>query len=108
MLRSNRLLDRCRPLVLIPTLLLLATAARAPAAELPAPLPRLAPIAVPIEPLFDCNQNGIEDSVDIAVGSSSDANWNAIPDECEEPSTPEGGARDGPPAAPGTLGYHEQ
>ena len=32
---------------------------------------------------FDCNQNGIEDAVDIATGSSSDANGNGVPDECE-------------------------
>ena len=34
-------------------------------------------------PIFDCNHNGIEDSVDISVGSSMDANNNGIPDECE-------------------------
>lgn len=32
---------------------------------------------------FDCNENGIEDSVDIALGISSDTNLNGIPDECE-------------------------
>ncbi len=36
-------------------------------------------------PLFDCNENGVEDSIDIAVGTSSDANLNAVPDECEGP-----------------------
>ena len=36
---------------------------------------------------FDCNNNGVEDSVDIAQGASSDANRNAIPDECESPAT---------------------
>ncbi len=35
-------------------------------------------------PYYDCNKNGIEDSVDIAVGSSMDANGNGIPDECED------------------------
>jgi hypothetical protein len=34
-------------------------------------------------PYFDCNNNGVEDSVDIAQGSSADANNNSIPDECE-------------------------
>jgi hypothetical protein len=34
-------------------------------------------------PCFDCNNNGVEDAVDIATGSSSDANDNGIPDECE-------------------------
>ncbi|MCP3914504.1 MAG: hypothetical protein GY711_02980 [bacterium] len=31
----------------------------------------------------DCNDNGIEDSVDIATGASSDNNMNGVPDECE-------------------------
>ena len=35
------------------------------------------------EPLFDCNENGIEDADDIANGSSLDSNGNSIPDECE-------------------------
>jgi hypothetical protein len=33
-------------------------------------------------PLFDCNGNGIEDSVDIALGVA-DCNGNRIPDSCE-------------------------
>jgi hypothetical protein len=33
---------------------------------------------------FDCNDNGILDSVDIAEGTSADVNENGIPDECEE------------------------
>lgn len=37
------------------------------------------------EPFFDCNNNGIEDAVDIAVGASADDNDNGIPDECERP-----------------------
>jgi len=32
---------------------------------------------------YDCNGNGIEDSVDIATGSSVDMNGNGIPDECD-------------------------
>jgi hypothetical protein len=32
---------------------------------------------------YDCNGNGVEDSVDIATGASSDTNLNGIPDECE-------------------------
>lgn len=35
------------------------------------------------EPVYDCNANGVEDSIDIAKGSSPDANGNSIPDECE-------------------------
>jgi hypothetical protein len=31
----------------------------------------------------DCNNNGVEDTVDISGGTSSDCNGNAIPDECE-------------------------
>lgn len=34
-------------------------------------------------PMEDCNGNGIEDSLDIAYGSSSDVNKNGIPDDCE-------------------------
>ncbi|MCP4567199.1 MAG: hypothetical protein GY841_06440 [FCB group bacterium] len=33
--------------------------------------------------LVDCNNNGVEDSVDIALMTSPDTNGNAIPDECE-------------------------
>lgn len=36
------------------------------------------------EPCFDCNENGVDDSVDIANGASQDANLNGIPDECED------------------------
>lgn len=32
---------------------------------------------------FDCNGNGIDDSQDIASGTSTDHNSNGIPDECE-------------------------
>ncbi|MBX3386207.1 MAG: PQQ-dependent sugar dehydrogenase [Phycisphaeraceae bacterium] len=34
-------------------------------------------------PPADCNNNGIADSVDIAMGTSADCNNNGIPDECE-------------------------
>ena len=33
--------------------------------------------------LFDCNGNGVIDSVDISAGTSLDDNGNGIPDECE-------------------------
>ncbi|MEO1278459.1 MAG: NHL repeat-containing protein, partial [Planctomycetota bacterium] len=33
---------------------------------------------------FDCNGNGIDDTLDIDAGVSSDANANGIPDECED------------------------
>jgi len=39
----------------------------------------------------DCNANGVEDAVDIARGTSCDANLDGIPDECQarcEPATP--------------------
>ena len=36
------------------------------------------------DPWYDCNENGVEDSVDIATGSSADANSNGIPDDCEQ------------------------
>jgi hypothetical protein len=44
-------------------------------------------LALTSEPLTDCNGNGREDSVDIALGSSSDNNGNGIPDECERDYT---------------------
>jgi predicted outer membrane repeat protein len=31
----------------------------------------------------DCNTNGVEDSIDIALGTSSDCNMNGCPDQCE-------------------------
>jgi hypothetical protein len=34
--------------------------------------------------LDDCNENGVEDALDIASGTSPDENENGIPDECEE------------------------
>jgi hypothetical protein len=34
-------------------------------------------------PLYDCNQNGTEDALDIARGVSIDVDGNGIPDECE-------------------------
>lgn len=34
-------------------------------------------------PRADCNGNGVEDAVDIALGFSSDLDGNGIPDECE-------------------------
>ena len=39
------------------------------------------------EPFEDCQGNGVDDSVDIALGTSDDDNLNNIPDECEEPGT---------------------
>ena len=38
--------------------------------------------------LSDCNDNGTLDICDIADGTSSDANANGIPDECEPPDCP--------------------
>ncbi|MCP4742898.1 MAG: VCBS repeat-containing protein, partial [Actinomycetales bacterium] len=37
--------------------------------------------------LFDCNGNGVIDSVDISAGTSLDDNGNGIPDECESIGT---------------------
>lgn len=33
--------------------------------------------------MFDCNGNNVEDAVDIALGSSTDANGDGVPDECQ-------------------------
>lgn len=60
-----------------------------------APAPLLGPgIAGPddldalVEPLFDCNGNGIEDAIDIGAGTSADTNLNGVPDECESAGKP--------------------
>ena len=34
--------------------------------------------------VFDCNQNAIDDALDIADGTSQDLNANGVPDECED------------------------
>ncbi len=47
------------------------------------PRDELDAIALEIDPYFDCNGNGVEDSVDIGQGASNDSNNNGIPDECE-------------------------
>ena len=39
-------------------------------------------VATPIE-AADCNQNGVEDSTDIAAATSSDCDENGVPDECD-------------------------
>jgi hypothetical protein len=57
------------------------------AASRPTTAPHVAP-AAELEPavdalVFDCNQNGVDDSIDIALGASSDQNHNGVPDECE-------------------------
>jgi hypothetical protein len=36
------------------------------------------------DPGYDCNNNGIDDGIDCATGSSDDNNFNGIPDECED------------------------
>lgn len=36
---------------------------------------------------LDCNGNGVEDAVDIALGTSLDCDLNNIPDECEPPGS---------------------
>ena len=33
---------------------------------------------------YDCNNNGVEDAVDIATGASDDKNMDGIPDECQD------------------------
>lgn len=40
-------------------------------------------ILIKPSPFLDCNQNGIDDSLDIARGTSPDTNGNGVPDECE-------------------------
>lgn len=40
-------------------------------------------------PINDCNDNGVEDALDIANGASDDKDGNGVPDECEEVGTPD-------------------
>jgi hypothetical protein len=47
----------------------------------------------PPPPITDCNENGVDDSIDISSGTSQDCNGNGVPDECEG----------GDPCAPGTT-----
>ncbi len=37
--------------------------------------------------IVDCNDNGVDDAVDISGGFSEDCNGNGVPDECEGPLT---------------------
>lgn len=60
------------------------------------------------EPLYDCNDNGVEDSTDIADGTSSDDDSNGIPDECEDPGFAFCDCNDAPEAPCGnTAGFEE-
>ncbi|MGA1707290.1 MAG: hypothetical protein ACO4CI_01160, partial [Phycisphaerales bacterium] len=58
-----------------------------PTALLDGALAFLLPLAVTASAAFagfeDCNQNGIDDAEDIALGISEDCQANGIPDECE-------------------------
>ena len=49
------------------------------------------PLTAPLE--ADCNGNGVEDAVDIALGDSADSNLDGIPDECQGGATVPGAAR---------------
>jgi hypothetical protein len=61
----------------------LTIAALASLTSLAARPPAAAPREVRAAPMYDCNDNGVEDAVDIAIGSSIDANRDGIPDECQ-------------------------
>lgn len=39
---------------------------------------------IEVMPPPDCNQNGVDDALDILNGTSEDENGNVVPDECEE------------------------
>ena len=45
-------------------------------------------LEIPTSAIFDCNNNGLEDAYDIAVGTSTDVNKNGVPDSCELFATP--------------------
>lgn len=38
--------------------------------------------AIEITTAPDCNRNGVDDAIDVATGTSSDANGDGVPDEC--------------------------
>ena len=42
-----------------------------------------------VQPIADCNRNGIADAQDLALGTSSDCNGNGYPDECEVAPCPQ-------------------
>lgn len=52
-------------------------------------------------PFRDCNGNGIEDAIDIALGTSADADFDGVPDECQVglPGSLPGPGNPGSPAA---------
>lgn len=52
-------------------------------------------------PQFDCNNNGILDSIDIKLGTSQDCDGNGIPDECD-PDCNQNGSPDACDIANGT------
>jgi hypothetical protein len=51
----------------------------------PPPPPLICTLEVRADTGIDCNGNGRADTIDIAEGSSTDANRNGIPDECDCP-----------------------
>lgn len=51
----------------------------------PSGSPRPAPHPVQGPDLRDCNGNGIDDAIDIALGTSSDVDFDGVPDECQDP-----------------------
>lgn len=53
---------------------------------------------------YDCNNNNIEDAVDISTGSSVDVNGNGVPDECETSVTTECDCPIGAPPPCGNAG----
>jgi endonuclease I len=42
---------------------------------------------VPARVTDDCNENGVEDAVDISMGTSQDVDTDGVPDECQTPWT---------------------
>jgi len=59
-------------------------------------------VAATVAYLTDCNGNGIDDSADIAQGTSGDCNGNVVPDECEDPDCNGNGVPDTCDIADGT------
>ncbi len=75
-------------LVLFPAVLLLASPSGPCGPSASAEGPAAGPLLE-----ADCNGNGVEDAVDIALGDSVDANYDGVPDECQGGASAGGDAR---------------
>lgn len=64
-------------------LVLLLASPSGPCGPAESPLAPLGTAPSAVLPTEDCNGNGIDDAVDIALGDSADSDLDGIPDECQ-------------------------